>query len=309
MSQYIPLKIDIVFKHLFTSDLISLASLISSILFPNGENKVVEISIISSEIIPLFQGGKRTFLDLKTIARLESMTLEDPFIQIELQVYEQTGYVQRSLFYATGLIQSQLKVGDSYFQITPVIQINLLDFELLPTENIVSRYLLKEEKSNHVLTNLFQMIYVEMSKFRVKNISELKTERDIWFYLLNNMETLTEEKRMEILTKKPDLKNAFDVLDLYATDPDKRRELEERLRADKNYAYELAAKFEQGLEKGLEQGLEKGLEQGLEKGLEQGELKKAIETARRMREENFPQDQILRITGLSEFQLREFGIL
>ena len=94
---------------------------------------------------------------------------------------------------------------------------------------------------------------------------------------------------MEILTKKPDLKNAFDVLDLYATDPDKGRELEERLRADKNYAYELAAKFEQGLEK--------------------GELKKAIETARRMREESFPQDQILRITGLSEFQLREFGIL
>ena len=107
------------------------------------------------------------------------------------------------------------------------------------------------------------------------------------------METLTEEKRMEILTKKPDLKNAFDVLDLYASDPDKRRELEERLRADKNYAYELAAKFEQGMEKGLEKG----------------ELKKAIETARRMREESFHLDQIIRLTGLSEFQLREFGIL
>lgn len=84
MSQYFPLKIDIVFKHLFTNDLVSLASLISAILFPNGENRVVEISIISSEIIPLFQGGKRTFLDLKTIARLETMSLEDPFIQIEL---------------------------------------------------------------------------------------------------------------------------------------------------------------------------------------------------------------------------------
>ena len=136
-----------------------------------------------------------------------------------------------------------------------------------------------------------------LNLFRVKNISELKTERDIWFYLLNNMETLTEEKRMEILIKKPDLKNAFDVLDLYATDPDKRRELEERLRADKNYAYELAAKFEQGLEKGLEQGLEKG------------ELKKAIETARRMKERRFTILEIVEITGLSEFQLREFGIL
>ncbi len=43
------------------------------------------------------------------------------------------------------------------------------------------------------------------------------------------METLTEEKRMEILTKKPDLKNAFDVFDLYASDPNKQQELDEDL--------------------------------------------------------------------------------
>ena len=289
MSLYIPLKIDIVFKHLFTNDLGSLSSLISAILFPNGENRVVEISIISSEIIPLFQGGKRTFLDLKTMVRLETMTGAEPYIQIELQVYEQIGYVQRSLYYATELIQSQLKAGDSYFQISPVIQINLLDFVFLPTENIVSRYLLKEEVSNHVLTNLFQMVYVELSKFQLGQISELKTDRDIWFYLLNNMETLTEENRMEILTKKPDLKNAFDVLDLYASDPDKRRDLEERIRADKNFAYELAAKYEQGLEK--------------------GEHKKAMETARKMREEGLSLDQIIRISGLSETELKENGLL
>ena len=289
MSHYIPLKIDIVFKYLFTNDLVSLASLLSAILFPSGENKVIEISIISSEIIPLFQGGKRTFLDLKTIARFETMTNEDHFIQIELQVYEQIGYVQRSLYYASGLIQSQLKVGDSYFQISPVIQINLLDFVLLPTENIVSRYLLKEDESNHVLTNLFQMVYVELAKFKVKSIAELNTERDIWFYLLNNMETLTEEKRMEILTKKPDLKNAFDVLDLYASDPVKRRELEERLRADKNYAYELAAKYEQGMEK--------------------GELKKAIETARRMQELGLSMEIIEKSVGLSSKKLKDLGIL
>ena len=170
MSLYVPLKIDIVFKHLFTNDLASLSSLLSAILFPNGENRIVEISIVSSEIIPLFQGGKRTFLDLKTIAKLETMTGADPFIQIELQVYDQIGYIQRSLYYATGLIQSQLKAGDSYFQISPVIQINLLDFVFLPTENIVSRYLLKEEESNHILTNLFQMVYVERN-YSVKKAS------------------------------------------------------------------------------------------------------------------------------------------
>ena len=168
-------------------------------------------------------------------------------------------------------------------------QINLLDFVLLPSENIVSRYLLKEDESNHVLTNLFQMVYVELAKFKLKSIAELNTERDIWFYLLNNMETLTEEKRMEILTKKPDLKNAFDVLDLYASDPVKRRELEERLRADKNYAYELAAKYEQGMEK--------------------GELKKAIETARKMQELGLSMEIIEKSVGLSSKKLKDLGIL
>jgi predicted transposase/invertase (TIGR01784 family) len=287
MLYSIPLKIDIVFKHVFTNDLKGLASLISCILFPKRENKVIEITILSSEIIPIFKDGKRTFLDLKTLAKLEMITSDDPYVQIELQVYEQSGYVQRSLFYATGLIQNQLRVGDSYFQLSPVIQINLLDFELLPTENIVSRYLLKEEDSNHVLTQLFQMVYVELTKFKIRNISDLNSEREIWFYLLNNMQNLTEENRMEILAKKPDLKYAFDALDLYASDPDKRREFEERIRADKNYAYELAAKYEKGLEK--------------------GKIEKALETASRMKEEGFNREQILRITGLTPEDLERHG--
>ena len=93
---------------------------------------------------------------------------------------------------------------------------------------------------------------------------------------------------MEILTKKPDLKHAFDVLDLYASDPDKRRDLEEQIRADKNFAYELAARYELGLEK--------------------GEHKKAMETARKMRDEGDSIERIIRITGLTENQLKENGI-
>ncbi len=88
----------------------------------------------------------------------------------------------------------------------------LLDFSLLPGENIISRYLLKELDSNTILTEDFQMIYVELPKFHITEIEDLQTEADIWFYLLKNIQTLTEQSRMEILKKKPDLKNAFGVL-------------------------------------------------------------------------------------------------
>ncbi len=289
---FLPLKMDFVFKFVFTNEIGALASLISSILFPKEDKRIEVIEIISSEIIPIFKNGKRTFLDLKLLCKILSSE-EDNLIQVELQIAEQTGYIQRSLYYASGLIQHQLKVGESYFQLTPIIQINILDFSLLPGENIVSRFLLKEKDSNIILTEDFQMIYVELPKFQITEIEDLQTESDIWFYLLKNIQTLTEESRMEILKKKPDLKNAFGVLEMYSSDPEKQREFEERLRADENYAYELAVKYEKGIEKGIEEG----------------ELRKSMETARKMRELGDSLEKISIVTGLSELQLKENGIL
>ena len=281
---FLPLKMDFVFKFVFTNEIGALASLISSILFPKEDKRIEVIEIISSEIIPIFKNGKRTFLDLKLLCKILSSE-EDNLIQVELQIAEQTGYIQRSLYYASGLIQHQLKVGESYFQLTPIIQINILDFSLLPGENIVSRFLLKEKDSNTILTEDFQMIYVELPKFQKTEIEDLQTEADIWFYLLKNIQTLTEQSRMEILKKKPDLKNAFGVLEMYSSDPEKQREFEERLRADENYAYELAVKYEKGIEKGK------------------------LETARKMRELGDSLEKISIVTGLSELQLKENGIL
>jgi predicted transposase/invertase (TIGR01784 family) len=98
---------------------------------------------------------------------------------------------------------------------------------------------------------------------------------------------------MKLKNKLPDLKNAFGTLELYATDPEKQRELEERLRSDENFAYEMAAKYELGVEEGIERGIEKG----------------KLETARKMNEDGFSIEQILRITGLSLDDLKKNGIL
>jgi predicted transposase/invertase (TIGR01784 family) len=54
---------------------------------------------------------------------------------------------------------------------------------------------------------------------------------------------------------------------------------------------------------------ERALEEGREEGELRGELKKAIETARKMLEEEDSIEKIIRITGLSEDQLKENGIL
>ena len=44
-------------------------------------------------------------------------------------------------------------------------------------------------------------------------------------------------------------------------------------------------------------------------GEQKGKLEEKLETARKMKEEGFQLNQIIRITGLSENQLRENGIV
>ncbi len=50
-------------------------------------------------------------------------------------------------------------------------------------------------------------------------------------------------------------------------------------------------------------------ERALEEGVEKGEFKNKLETARKMWDEGFNPEQIIRITGLSEDQLKENGVL
>ena len=50
-------------------------------------------------------------------------------------------------------------------------------------------------------------------------------------------------------------------------------------------------------------------ERAFEDGELKGKIEKALETAGKMHEEGFNKEQIIRITGLSEDQLREHGIV
>ena len=50
-------------------------------------------------------------------------------------------------------------------------------------------------------------------------------------------------------------------------------------------------------------------ERALEEGREEGQLKNKLETARKMQVEGFNLQQIIKITGLSEDELQENGII
>ncbi len=80
----------------------------------------------------------------------------------------------------------------------------------------------------------------------------------------------------------------------YLSQDDKTRQLyEEQLKAEFDYNSGIYAAFRDGEIKGKQEG----------------ELETKLQTARKMREEGFDEDLIIRITGLSESQLRENEIV
>ena len=97
------------------------------------------------------------------------------------------------------------------------------------------------------------------------------------------------------------IEKAIDELE-YLSQDDKTRQLyEEQLKAEFDYNSGIYAAFRDGEIKGKQEGILEG---------EQiGKMEKAMETARKMREYGDTLEKIILITGLSESQLRENGIV
>ena len=150
------------------------------------------------------------------------------------------------------------------------------------------------------MTDHLEMHIIELEKIG-KQLSKLETKLESWAYFFREVHNLTEEPMQELRSKNPMIEKAIEELE-YLSQDDKTRQLyEEQLKAEFDYNSGIYAAFRDGEFKGKQEGRQEGILEG--------EMLKALETARKMREEGCQDDQIIRLTGLSNFQLREQGIL
>lgn len=115
----------------------------------------------------------------------------------------------------------------------------------------------------------------------------LRTGNDLyrWMYVLKNAHTMQEDEINIVVQKTPELKKVFEVLEQLSSDPEMRKQIEENIKADQEYADDLAS------------------------SLDVGKKKAKLEDARKMKKEGFSVDEMLRVTGLTEQDLKEQGIV
>ncbi|KLI47194.1 Rpn family recombination-promoting nuclease/putative transposase [Brachyspira hyodysenteriae] len=119
----------------------------------------------SVEILTPFN-YKENYEDKETITDVKCITQNGSVVIIEIQLQGNSRFPERILYYWASNYSKLLKQGEKYDALTPVISINLLNFNLDDSENIHSCYMIYDTGNQRLLTDHLQIHIIEVKKFK-----------------------------------------------------------------------------------------------------------------------------------------------
>ena len=252
----------------------------------------------SVEILTPFN-YKENYEDKETIADVKCITQNGTVVIIEIQLQGNSRFPERILYYWASNYSKLLKHGEKYDALTPVISINLLNFNLDDSNNIHSCYMIYDTINNRLLTDHLQIHIIELKKFQY---NLLQPDLNCWLKFFTMKEKDNKELIMSDLVKeKPIMEevqkryNNFIKNRLMMNEYDKREA----------YLYGNQIMLEEERRLGIEEGIRQGIRQGIEKGIEQGEKNKAVSMAKNMKNRDMDLNLISELTGLSIREIEE----
>jgi predicted transposase/invertase (TIGR01784 family) len=185
---------DFAFKKIFGSpaNKLALISLLNAIL--NPQVPIVDVVILNPFNLQDFEQDKLSILDVK--ATDQNGVIYD----IEIQITVRPGLVQRLVFYGCEEYAGQLRSGDLYTTLKPVVVIALLKETLwTDTEQLHHRFALTDRESGRELTNTLSIHTLELGKYNLTE-AELGTATALhrWLYWLIHAENYEPERLLEL---------------------------------------------------------------------------------------------------------------
>ncbi len=155
-NEILKLTNDLVFKQFFTynNDYSLLNEFVSLVI----GRKLEDIQVINPEINDEDLAGKQIVMDLR-------IRTSDSLVNVEMQSYSQSDYIDRSLLYSTRhFTNNNLKCGDGYIKLSPAYTINILKHKLFSCSEYKSEFEFKECSRNENLSDKLKIFFLELSK-------------------------------------------------------------------------------------------------------------------------------------------------
>ena len=192
------------------------------------------------------------------------------------------------------MIGESLGEGQDYDEMKRSIVLSILDFTMLrQNQKIQNRFRFKEVEDNFELTDVVEIVFLEMTKVDPEKPIQEMSVLEKWLYFIKYADE--EEKQpqiQQILTESEGITMAMEILKEVSAD----EQLRTRIRFQEKAERDRRAKMNSFWKDGLEQGLE----QGREEGREEGQRQRSIEIAQKMVQLNMADDKaIVLLTGLT----------
>ena len=278
---------DYFIRYLFTDKGSSesiLLDFINSIMINANMKTFRSVEILTPFNLKKNKNLKETIVDVKCITQNGSVVI------IEIQLQGNSRFPERILYYWAANYSKLLKHGERYDELTPVISINLLNFNLDKTKNIHSCYMLYEMNNKKLLTDHLQIHIIELKKFK-KNI--LTKDLNCWLKMFTSKNL--EASMSEIVKEKPIMEEVQKKYNNFVKSKLMMMEYEKK----EAYLYGNQIMLDEERRLGIEEGIKRGREKGREEGREEGEKNKAISIAKSLKKSGLDAKFISENTGLS----------
>ena len=271
VNKKLTLKNDIIFKEFFSKK--GNEKFLQDFLTALLEINITKIEIqrdVSLERLSVEE--KLGVLDIQAV--VDNKTI----ISIEMQMYYDKSIIKRSGFYGAKKRSSDAKKGDKYSQLRDIIMVNILDFNINPYKEYLSKGITVLEKHReYELETGISYYYIELPKFRkIKPDMEKKLEQ--WLVFIDN----EERGLIEVAKEKNEvIKEAEKELEYLTGDEEVKRMafLHEKWEMDYN--------------------------SGIQNAKEDGKKQEKIEIAKRMLNKKIDIELIIEVTGLSKEEIEK----
>ncbi len=251
--------VDFVFKKIFGSpeNSAALIGLLNAIL--DLPRPIVAVEILNPFNYQEFADSKLVILDVRC------RDADGRFLNIEMQVSNYPGLLQRLVFYACSMYVDQLTKGASYASANLAISICLLNrIHFADTSQAHHRFQLLDKASGRELDKAIEVHTLELTKYNLSEATIAEASKlEQWVFLLlfaQNYDAATLRRLLPGI----EFEKAIATIETISAKTEDKQMYDQREKAQRDHEWALAGAREQGVEQGIEKGMLAGKIQTLQ---------------------------------------------
>ena len=187
-------------------------------------------------------------LEENKLGRLDIIAVlnDDTIVNIEVQILNKYNFIDRTMYYWSGMYYNELKGGEDYRASKKTITINILDYEIFEEGPYHEIARIKRDYQNKVLTEKMEIHFIQIPKF-IKEKSGVKTKLEQWMQFISQK----DEKGVQIaMEENKEIKRANEEYEYLTGDEAERRLAFLRDKAIRDEKTMLAGSREEGIKTG-----------------------------------------------------------